>query len=137
MNTPTPNTIPPVSGPQSIRVNRLWGRIVILFLGVVIAGPLIYFVFWPQYVRTELLKNGLEAEGVITEISPTGNYFNNQPEARIVVTVTPKEGTPFRSETRMVINPLYSPSYQPGKRVRVRYDKNDSSKMTIEYTEGA
>lgn len=135
MNIPTVNSVPP-SGPIVKRVPGYVGILILLFFAVAIIGPLTYFFIWPNYVRSNLLKTGIQAEGRIVSVEPTGNYINDQPEARIVIDVTPKDGAPFRSETRFVIHQLYVPLYQPGKRVLVRYEKGDHSKMTIEYTEG-
>ena len=102
-----------------------------------IAFPLVYFVIWPAHVRSVLLQTGIQAEGVITNIEPTGNQINHQPEIKITVDVTPKDGPVFRTNTKQVVNPIFAPSFQPGKRVLVRYDAHDHSKMTIEYTQGS
>lgn len=135
MNLPTVNSTLP-SGPIIKRAPGYVVALILLFFVAVTIGPLTYFFIWPNYVRSSLLKTGLQAEGQIVSVEPTGNYINNQPEARIIVDVTPKDGVPFRSETRLVIHQLSVPLYQPGKRVLVRYNENDHSKMTIEYTEG-
>ncbi len=136
MSIPPASPTPSASQPrQSIQLGKTASRLVILAFAAIIIVPIAYFMIWPSYVRSQLLKTGLQAEGTIVDISPTGNYVNNQPEARIVVDIRPEGGTPFRSETRMIINPIYAPSYQPGRNVRVRYDQNDPSKMTIEYTQ--
>lgn len=135
MDIPAVNP-PPLSGPIIKRAPGYIGVLILLFFVAVTIGPLSYFFIWPNYVRSNLLKTGLQAEGQIVSVEPTGNYINNQPEARIIIDVTPKDGVPFRSETRLVVHQLSAPLYQPGKRVLVRYDVNDHSKMTIEYTEG-
>jgi hypothetical protein len=35
----------------------------------------------------------------------------------------------------MIINPIYTPDFQPGKTVKVKYDKADPSKVAVEETE--
>lgn len=94
-----------------------------------------YFLFWPEYERSELLKNGVPANGEIVSIEPTGNIYNDQPQARIAVKVVTDSGEAFVATTTMIINPLYAPQFQPGKKVKVRYDANDRAKMAIEETE--
>lgn len=120
---------------KTTTVHSAWGVVVILLIGAVIVCPIVYFFIWPSHVRSQLLANGIQAQGTITAIRPTGNYMNNQPEAAITVTIQPAQGEPFQAETRMIVNPLYSPQFQPGKSVLVRYDQNDRTKMTIEYTQ--
>lgn len=116
--------------------DKHWGLIIVALVLLTAVLPLGYFIIWPSYVNSQLLKYGLQAEGTIVDIEPTGNYINEQPQARITVDVRPTDGKPFRAETKMIINALYAPMYQPGRPVRVRYDKDDHSKMTIEYTAG-
>lgn len=130
------SSTPPPAPRQVTQLSNAASALIILFFVAVTVVPVGYFLVWPNYVRSQLLKNGLQAEGTIVRIEPTGTYVNDQPQARITVEVRPTEGQPFQAETKMVINALYVPLYQPGKRVLVRYDENDHTKMTIEYTEG-
>ncbi|MCK9361171.1 DUF3592 domain-containing protein [Patescibacteria group bacterium] len=108
------------------------GVIAIALLGVLL--PLFIF-FYPEYQRDQLIKNGLPAGGEIVSIKPTGNTYNDQPQASIVVKVTLENGETFEAETKMIINAIYAPQFQPGKRVKVRYDANDRTNIAIEETE--
>jgi len=103
-----------------------------ILLGV--ALPL-FFVFYPEYERDQLIKNGTSASGVITDIEPTGNIVNDQPQVRVTVKVTTENGETFDSVATMIINPVYIPQFQPGKNVKVKFDPSDHSKMAIEETE--
>lgn len=107
------------------------GVVAILLLGV--ALPMFIF-YYPEYQRDQLIKNGVAADGEIVSIAPTGNIYNDQPQADVVVRITTENGETFESKTRMIINPLYAPQFQPGKKVKVRYDANDRDKMAIEAT---
>lgn len=91
-----------------------------------------YLLLWPGYQRRQLLVTGLAAEGVITAVETTGNVRNSQPEVRVNVHVTPEQGASFDTEVTMVLDPVYAPQFQPGNRVRIRYDHNDYRKAAIE-----
>lgn len=108
------------------------GVSIMLLLGV--ALPL-FFVFYPEYERDQLIKNGTAASGVITNIQPTGNIVNDQPQVKVTVRVTTDNGETFESIATMIINPVYIPQFQPGKNVKVKFDPADRSKMAIEETE--
>ena len=101
-----------------------------------------YAFILPTYRTNQILKHGVPAEGIIKTIEPTGNYYTSQPEARIMVEVHPTSvsGEPppfFLTEVRKVINPIYAPQFQPGKRVWLRYLPEDHSKAAIEYIQGS
>lgn len=124
------------TSPKVIRVGN-WAAIVfILFILAVVLIPIGYFMIWPSYQNSQILKNGIQAEGTITAIEPTGNYYNDQPEAKIAVSVHPTstgQTATFTTVIRYIVNPIYSPQLQPGKLVLIRYLPNDPSKATIEY----
>ena len=108
------------------------GITVLLLIGLVI--PL-FFVFYPEYERDQLIQNGTPANGVITDIDPTGNIVNDQPQVNVKVRVTTDTGETFEAVATMIINPVYIPQFQPGKNVKVRFDPQDHSKIAIEETE--
>jgi hypothetical protein len=94
-----------------------------------------YFVFWPDYQRERLIERGLPAEAVILKADPTGSVYNSQPEVRLRLRVLLSDGQTYEAETKMIINPMYAPQFQPGKQVKVRYDKEDKFKVAVEETE--
>jgi len=117
---------------------------VVLLVALVFAasfGAVGYFMLWPEYQTNKILKNGVLAEGVITAIEPTGNYYNDQPQALITIevrsTTTSGPGSTFTTHSRKVINPIYAPLFQPGKRVQIRYLPNDPDTAAIESVESA
>lgn len=132
MNQATPAQPGPLTPSDTKKIFA--GVAVIALLGVLL--PLLIF-FYPEYQRDQLIKNGVAASGEIISIAPTGNIYNDQPQAEIVVRVTTENNETFEAKTRMIINPLYAPQFQPGKRVKVRYDANDRGKMAIEATEAS
>lgn len=94
-----------------------------------------YFVFWPEHKREELIKNGLPADAIILNADPTGSTYNSQPEVRLRLRVSIPQGETYEAETEMIVNPIYAPQFQPGMKVKVRYDKDDRSKVAVEETE--
>jgi hypothetical protein len=124
-------SVPP---PRDAKTNAIIVAAVGVMLALGLALPLFIF-FYPEYQREQLIQNGLPAQAEILDIEPTGSTYNDQPQARIRLLVTPETGESFEAETTMIINPIYAPQFQPGKRVKVRYDGADKTKVAIEETE--
>ena len=122
--------------PKPIKASTAWIGFLLLFSTLLYAA---YIAFWPSFQNNQLLKNGAQAEGVITDVQPTGNYINRQPEARITIqahtTSTAGDGPLFMTQTVMAINPLFVPQFQVGKQVLIRYDKHNPARAAIEYTQ--
>jgi hypothetical protein len=129
-----PAATPSVPAPYDKKTKSMIGIgiTVIAILGIAIP---MFFTFYPEYERDQLIKNGTAASGVITDIQPTGNIVNDQPQVKVTVKVTTENGETFESVATMIINPVYIPQFQPGKNVKVKFDPNDRSKMAIEETE--
>ncbi len=107
------------------------GLLIAGFILATTAVPL-YFMFYPEYERSQLIKNGLSAEGIIVSIEDTGNRFNDQPQVKVTVDVQPKNDSAFKAAAKMIVSPVHLPQFQPGKKVQVRYDPADPSKIAIE-----
>ncbi|MCC7523063.1 DUF3592 domain-containing protein [Candidatus Uhrbacteria bacterium] len=133
-NPPAQTYAPSGQPPRDAKTNTIIVLAVGLMLVLGLALPLFIF-FYPEYQREQLIKTGLPAQAEILTIEPTGNTYNDQPQARILLLVTPETGESFEAETTMIINPIYAPQFQPGKRVKVRYDANDKTNVAIEETE--
>lgn len=134
--TNPPAQMPAPSGPppRDAKTNAIIMVAVGVMLVLGLALPL-YIFFYPEYQNSQLLENGLPARAEILSIEPTGNTYNDQPQARIRLLVSPELSEQFEAETLMIINPIYAPQFQPGKMVKVRYDANNHSKVAIEETE--
>lgn len=137
LNQSLPPSVPPkpaASGgiDKATNAKITIGIFVLVAIGLVI--PL-FFMFYPEYQRDQLLKSGVQAQAEIISLDPTGSWYNNQPQVDVRVRVTPEDGEPFEATARMIINPVYMPQFQPGKTVQVRYAAEDPSKIAIEETE--
>ncbi len=108
-------------------------KIVLVILGLAIL-PIAFFLY-PEFERSQILEDGIPAQGTIIKVRDTGNRFNDQPQVKVWVKVEPDKAEPYEAMTKMVISPVYIPQFQPGKRVRVRYDADDPTKIAIEATE--
>lgn len=128
------NTQPTAPAPYDKKTKMMIATGVGIMLVLGVALPL-FFVFYPEYERDQLIKNGTSASGVITDIEPTGNIVNDQPQVKVTVRITTDNGETFESIATMIINPVYIPQFQPGKNVKVKFDPSDRTKMAIEETE--
>ena len=113
--------------------NSIWIVFWVIMIGAF--GFTMYTIFWPDYQREKLIQRGLPGTAVVLAADPTGSVYNSQPEIRLRLRVTPADGTEYEAETVMIINPIYVPQFQPGKTVKVKYDKDDRSKVAVEETE--
>ncbi len=136
MSIPAVSENTPVVSPGTPARDSRVGVLIVVLILVASLGMIAYFFIWPSYQRDQLLQNGIQAEGTITSIEPTGSVVNSQPVARVTVTIRPTGGTAYTAVTKMVINAIYAPQYQPGKKVLVRYDKENPSEFAIEYVQG-
>ena len=107
----------------------------LVFIGIF--GGVYWAFFRPMMQSSKLLKSGVPASGVITQIWDTGVTINNNPEIGLEVQVTPSTGMPFTAKTKKVISRLDTSYYQPGMSCTVRYDPNDTSKVAIESLGGS
>ena len=96
--------------------------------------PIAFFLY-PEFERAQILDNGIAAPGTIIKVEDTGQRYNDQPQVNVWVQVEPDKEEPYEAMTKMVISPVYIPQFQPGKRVHVRYDAEDRTKIAIEATE--
>lgn len=66
-------------------------------------------------------------------LADTGVMINNNPQAQITLEVTPDNGmAPFQAVTRMVLSQLHIPQFQPGAKLRVKYDPQNPGNVAIE-----
>lgn len=130
----TPAPKPGAQGQYDAKTKGIITLGIIVLAAVGLIFPL-FFMFYPEYQRDQLLKTGVPAQAEIVSIRPTGNTFNDQPQVSIIVRVMPENEEPYEAEVKMIINPVYLVQFQPGKTVQVRYDAEDRTKVAIEETE--
>jgi hypothetical protein len=130
-----PNSFPQASAASSPQKSPKGMWVFFAIIMVAAFAFTIYTVFFPDYQQQQLIKSGVPATAVILDADPTGSVYNSQPEVRLRLRVTPTDLPPYETEVDMIINPIYTPDFQPGKTVKVKYDKADPSKVVVEETE--
>jgi hypothetical protein len=105
-----------------------------LLLGLVVVG-LISIVAGPIIVRQlqedAVLAKGTPARAVVLELVATGNLYNETPELRIVLQVTPASGEPWRAHVLEFVSAHDTPKIQPGTEISVKYDPEQPSRVAI------
>lgn len=110
------------------------GLVVLVIIGV----SLLPFmsVFKNIANRDKLLKTGARGVAKVLEMRDTGVTINNSPQVGLTLEVTPQDGPPFTTETRVIVNRLQVHMYQPGMQLNVRFDPNDRTQVAVESIAG-
>ncbi len=107
------------------------GTIILL---VLILGSLA-FAFGPDLLRErrreQLLRNGSDGTASILALEQTGNVYNDKPEVRITLAVSPAGGEPFQAVVVQVLSPVELANFQVGAVVAVKYDPNRISEVAL------
>ncbi|MFY7069299.1 DUF3592 domain-containing protein [Nocardiopsis changdeensis] len=80
----------------------------------------------------EIAAHGIPAQGVITEVRPTGNLVNGNPEMDVEVAVTRPDGGVFHTRTVKRLPARLSTSLQVGRVVTVHYLPGQEDEITIQ-----
>lgn len=80
----------------------------------------------------EIAAHGIPAQGVITEVRPTGNLVDGNPEMDVEVAVTRPDGGVFHTRTVKRLPARLSTSLQVGRVVVVHYLPGQEDEITIQ-----
>ncbi|WP_306370442.1 hypothetical protein [Nocardiopsis sp. CC223A] len=80
----------------------------------------------------EIAAHGIAAQGVITEVRPTGNLVDGNPEMDVEVAVTRPDGGVFHTRTVKRLPARLSTSLQAGRVVTVHYIPGREDEITIQ-----
>jgi hypothetical protein len=105
--------------------------IAIIALVAVIVVPIVLRLARSSAQRQQLLQHGESAPATILQIAETGMRVNDQPQVRLLLDVRPTTRPAFQAQTTMLISYLQASMFQPGMMVEVKYDPNDTSKVTV------
>jgi hypothetical protein len=80
-----------------------------------------------------LFKTGVEAPAVILEAEDLdlAHQFDKAKVMRLKLEVMPKLGSPYQAETQAMIAEASLEKYSPGKKVIIKYDPRDSTRVTL------
>ena len=81
--------------------------------------------------NARILREGVPAKARVTNIVPTGNFHNEQPEVLISLEVRPDTGEPFDAKVATYMSPVYLPRFQPGLTVDVRFDRKKREDVAL------
>jgi hypothetical protein len=84
------------------------------------------------WTNHRVLRSGQTVEAVVLEIWDTGTTINQNPIVRFQLDVHPPGGVPFIAETERLVSRLKVQAYQPGVKVRVRYDPDSKEVAFLE-----
>lgn len=85
--------------------------------------------------NTKLMAYGESARAIVTAYQWMGVYVNgNNPFVTLDVEVLPETRSSFKAKAKGVIAEQSVPKFQPGEEIYVKYDPNDTSKVTIEHS---
>jgi hypothetical protein len=77
-------------------------------------------------------EQGISATAKVLQIGQTGMMVNYQPQAHLVLEVTPPDGEPYQAQVTTVIPMVAIPQFQPGAVVPVKIHPTDRSKVIID-----
>lgn len=108
--------------------------IVVIVLVVGIMGTVFWKVlFGPMMLSNRLAKNGYATNARVVQVSDTGVTVNNAPQVKLLLEVTPPNGTTYLVETKQLISRLQTSMFQPGMMVPVLIDLNDKNSIVLNY----
>jgi len=94
---------------------------------ILFASPLLGW-----WKNRRVLKKGQPADAEVLETWDTGTTINQNPVVGLRLKVFPGSGSPFVAETEQLISRLQIQRYQPGSRVKVRYDPETKEVALLE-----
>lgn len=124
-------------GLGAVIMTKSWFALIIMVITVGIVGTVFWKVlFGPMMLSRRLAKSGFATTARVVEISDTGVTVNNAPQVKLLLEVTPPNGSPYMVETKQLISRLQTSMYTPGSMIPVLIDLNDKNSIVINY-EGA
>jgi hypothetical protein len=83
----------------------------------------------------QLMQYGEEAKAIVMKYIPMGiNVNGNNPAVTVELEVLPSSREPFKATAKGVIKDTSVPKYQPGCEIYVKFDPNDTSKVTMSHS---
>lgn len=109
---------------------------VVVFIGV---SVFIYKIFSKSLTPTnglatagnDLQNIGKEADAVILEMHETGLTVKEYSEIELLLEVQPEDAQPFQVKITTAIYRLHTHLFQPGAKLKVKYNPNDLSRIDI------
>ena len=106
----------------------------VAFFGA-IALAVVAFAYGGSIIRDlrdrQVLSDGLPAQARVLTLEQTGNFFNNMPEMRIRLEVTPSSEPSFVTVVVRVVGTADLPRFMPGQPLAVRYRPGSPPRVAL------
>ncbi|MBE2227475.1 MAG: hypothetical protein IAE93_09045 [Ignavibacteria bacterium] len=123
-----------IVGIGAVVATKAWFALAIMAVVIGIMGTVFWKVlFGPMVLSRRLAKSGYATSARVVEVSDTGVTVNNAPQVKMLLEVTPPNGTTYLVETKQLISRLQTAMYQPGSMIPVLIDLNDKNSIVINY----
>ena len=80
----------------------------------------------------DILQNGHPGKGKILAINETGVRLNDMPQVMLTMEITPEFGGPYTAQTKMIIQSVQIPQFQPGALFPVKISPKDNQKVVLD-----
>ena len=108
---------------------------IIVLVVVSILALITVAAFAPDVMRhfktQHILKQGIAATAVIKAVTDTGNRYNNNPQIKLTLEVTPKDGKPYLAELITVVSVVDLSRLQPGAIINIKYDPEQPTHVAL------
>lgn len=92
----------------------------------------VWFFFGREFRRSRVLKEGEAAEATILSVRSTGVTINEvYPEIELLLEVRPAQGAPYQVKTKLLVDQVDIPGYQPGNVIAVTVDRKNKRKVAV------
>ncbi len=111
-------------------VNLAW--IIPVAVTILIVIPLVLRLVRNSSTNRKLAQSGLDAEATVLNVRETGVRINEQPQVTMTLDVKPANGMPsFQSQATRVISYFQAAQFQPGSRLQVKYDPDNTAQVAV------
>ncbi len=98
-------------------------------------GIVLYVAFAPiikhNLLEKKLKRNGIRTTAILIESEQTGGFYNSQPEIRVTLKITAKNGETWEAKTAEVFSVSKYHLLTPGTVFNILYNPNDKTEIVI------
>lgn len=121
-------------GLVAVIMSKSWLPLIIMLTVFGIMATVFWKVlFGPMLLSRRLAKSGFATTARVVEVTDTGVTVNNAPQVKLLLEVTPPNGSSYMVETKQLISRLQTSMYMPGSVIPVLIDLNDKNSIVINY----
>ncbi len=115
------------------KLKRAKIRLIVVIVAAVVIPVAIFLGpgFMREMDRQRIVDEGVTADAVVIDLEDTGNRMNDNPEIRMTLDVTRKDGSTYRAVHIDYLSVVTLANYPPGAKVKVKYDAKDPSKVAL------